>query len=112
MVKIRGTIKVLEDVTNRYGLRTLFLDFTNTTLISKIGVSQDIFIQIYVNEKKDKINMALVVAGERVYGIDKEGGFLHEHPFENPALHIDATQIEIEDFVVKSLEYLKKINIL
>lgn len=55
--------------------------------------------------------MALVVAGERVYGIDKEGGFYHEHPFENPLLHMKAEPLEIENFVVKSLEILKKLRL-
>ncbi len=56
--------------------------------------------------------MALVVAGERIYGIDKEGGYYHEHPFENPSLHIEAEQIDIEDFVVKSLEFLRRKNLI
>lgn len=56
--------------------------------------------------------MALVVADERVYGIAKEGGFYHEHPFENPLLHVETKQIEIESFVIESLEMLKKLNLL
>ncbi len=55
--------------------------------------------------------MALVVAGERVYGIDKEGGFYHEHPFENPLLHIEAKPVEIENFVIESFEILKKLKL-
>mgnify|MGYP001618000865 CR=1 FL=1 len=56
--------------------------------------------------------MALVVAGERIYGIAKEGGIYHEHPFENPALHIPIQQIEIENFVMKSLDYLKQLRLI
>jgi len=44
--------------------------------------SREVFVQIYANETKEKLNIALVVAGERVYGIDKEGGFYHEHPWD------------------------------
>ena len=107
MIKIKNIVLTLEDIANRYGLRILSLDFTEITLISRIGFSLEIFIQIYVNVRKDKVNMALVVADERIFGIDKEGGIYHEHPFENPSLHIPAEQIEIEDFIVKSLEILK-----
>jgi len=71
----------------------------------------EVFVRIYANETKEKLNMALVVAGERVYGIDKEGGFYHEHPFENPLLHIEVKPVEIEDFVVESFEILKKLNL-
>ena len=79
-MKIRKIIHTLNEITNRYGLKTLYLDYTDVTLISRIGISLDMFIQLYVNIKKDKINMALIVAEERIYGIDKEGEFYHEHP--------------------------------
>lgn len=112
MIKVKNIIHTLEDITNRYGLRILSLDFTDITLISRIGFSFEIFIQIYINVRKDKVNMGLVVADERIYGIDKEGGIYHEHPFENPALHIPTEQIEIEDFVVKGLEILKRMKLI
>ena len=56
--------------------------------------------------------MALVVADERIYGIDKEGGIYHEHPFENPSLHIPTELIEIEDFIMRSLEFLKRLKLI
>jgi len=112
MIKIKNIVLTLEDIANRYGLRILSLDFTDITLISRIGFSFEIFIQVYVNTQKDKVNMALVVADERIYGIDKEGGIYHEHPFENPALHISTQQIEIEGFVMKSLDYLKELRLI
>ena len=34
-----------------------------------------------------------------------------EHPFRNPSLHIETGQISIEDFVIKSLAILRKINL-
>lgn len=110
--EITKIIQTIEDVTNRYGLKILYLDFSDITLISRIGFSIEIFIQIYINVKKDKMNMALVVGGERIYGIDKEGGFYHEHPLKNPSLHVNAEQMEIEDFVIKSLEFLKGIKLI
>ena len=56
--------------------------------------------------------MTLVVADERIYGIDKEGGIYHEHPFENPSFHTHTEQIEIEDFIVKSLDILKRLKLI
>ncbi len=66
MTKIEEVIQAIKDVTGRYGLKLLYLDHTDITLISRIGFSNDIFIQIYANETKEKLNMALVVAGERM----------------------------------------------
>ncbi len=111
MQKIEDLIQTINDVSERYGLKLLYIDFTDITLISRIGFSLEIFIQIYANSKKDKLNMSLIVTDERMYGIDKEGGFYHEHPFENPLLNIGAKSMDIEDFVIKSLEILKKLNL-
>jgi hypothetical protein len=112
MIKVQKIAHTIEDIADRYGLKLLDLDHTDITLIARVGFSHEVFVQIYANEIKEKLNMALVVAGERVYGIDKEGGFYHEHPFENPLLHIEAKPIEIENFVIESLEILKKLNLL
>ncbi|MCE5195363.1 MAG: hypothetical protein LLF28_07965 [Nitrospiraceae bacterium] len=111
MIKIEKIIHDIKDITDRYGLKLLEIDHTDITLIARIGFSSEIFMQIYANERKEKLNIALVVAGERIYGIDKEGGFYHEHPFKNPLLHIKAKPIGIENFVIESLEILKKLNL-
>ncbi len=108
MIEISKIVNSIKAIADRYGLKVLHLDVTDITFISRIGFSQEMFVQIYVNAKKEKLNMALIVAGERIYGIDKEGGCYHEHPFKNPLIHVQAEQIEIEDFVVKSLEFLKR----
>lgn len=109
---IEKIVQTLKDIVDRYGFKILYLDFTDFTVISRIALTQEVFIQIYANLKKNKMNMALVVGSERIYGIDKEGGFYHEHPFKNPALHTNSEQTEIEDFVIKSLELLKIINLI
>jgi hypothetical protein len=111
MQKIEDIIQTINDVSERYGLKLLYIDFTDITVIARTGLSFEIFIQMYANTKKDKMNMALLVANKRIYGIDKEGGSYHEHPFENPLLHIDAKPMDLEDFVIKSLEILKKLNL-
>jgi hypothetical protein len=109
---IEELVRTVKDVADRYGLKIFYLDNTDVTLISRVGLSPVIFMQIYANFRKEKINMALVVGDERIYGLDKEGGFYHEHPFENSLLHVETEKIEIEDFVMKSLEFLKRINLI
>lgn len=77
-------IDLISNLAEKYNLKILHLDFSDFSLIARIGLSSEIFIQIYINTRKQKINLALVISDNRVYGIDKEGGFYHEHPFENP----------------------------
>jgi hypothetical protein len=57
MQKIEDLIHSINDVSERYGLKLLYIDFTDITLIARTGLSFEIFIQIYVNTKKDKLNM-------------------------------------------------------
>ena len=85
-MKIKSLIQSIQDTSNKYGLKILHLDFTDITIFSRIGFSHEVFIQIYINIKKQKTNLALIVAGDRVYGIDNEGGGYHEHPFGDPKL--------------------------
>ena len=54
----------------------------------------------------------MIVSGNRIYGLDKEGGYYHEHPFRNTDFHIKAKPAKIEDFVVKSIEYLKDLDLI
>jgi len=46
MTKIEEVIQAIKDVTDRYGLKLLDLDHTDITLISRIGFSNDIFMQM------------------------------------------------------------------
>lgn len=57
--------------------------------------------------------MALVVKDNRIYGIDREGGFMHEHPIESPELHIPhESEVSIEDFIIKSIDILENLGLL
>ncbi len=68
MIEVGSIVNRIRDVSDRYGLKILHLDVSDVTLLSRIGFSQEVFIQIYGNVKKEKINLALVVADERLKG--------------------------------------------
>ena len=106
-------IHEIELLVEKYGLRIAYLDTTDVTLLSRIEVTPEIFIQVYRNATKKKLNMALVLGSSRIYGIDSEGGFLHEHPLDDPNKHITmAFQISVEEFVLKSLHILHEKGVL
>jgi len=104
-------IDLIHDIFNiadRYGLKVANIDTTDVTLMARIDILPTIYIQIYRNLKKDKLNMALILGNDRVYGVDGEGGDYHEHPAEDPTFHIPINyRLEIEEFVVRSLNILK-----
>lgn len=84
------------------------VDATQATVKIKIYVRQDVYVQVYANSLKNKLNMAFVHGKERIYGEDTEGGILHVHPFNNPLEHVRSeTAISIEAFLSKVQEYLE-----
>lgn len=111
MSEISEVVNSVRNIAGRYGLKILHLDITDVTFISRVGLSHEVFVQIYANTIEEKLNMALVVSGERIFGMDKEGGYYHTHPFENPLLHVETNPMGIEDFVIESLGILKKLNL-
>ena len=81
--------------------------------VDRIWYSSDVFIQVYLNSKKEKLNLALVISKNRIYGVDKEGGIYHEHPLDNPETHIPLQKgISLEEFILKSIDILKNLGIL
>lgn len=101
------------EIAERYGLRILFIDATDVTLMARMEILPTVYLQIYRNIKKDKLNMALVLGNDRAYGVDSEGRVYHEHPAEDPTRHVPmGDNLEIEEFVVRCLNILKDRNIL
>jgi hypothetical protein len=99
---------LLIETAERYGLRILYIDSTDVTAIARVEILPAVYIQIYRNTEKDKLNMALIIGNERAYGVDSEGGVYHEHPAEDPLRHIPTLEkLELEAFVVRCLEILK-----
>lgn len=106
-------IHAIFDIAYRYGLKPVNIDATDATLMARIEIFPTIYIQIYRDLKKDKLNLALILGNDRVYGIDGEGGVYHEHLAEDPTSHIPTKErLQIEEFVVKCLNILKERELL
>ena len=107
-MEIDSFISEIKSIADEFFLDIQYLDYTDITLLSRIHFSDRIFIQVYKNIKKNKLNLALIVGNSRVYGVDGEGGIYHEHPFENPESHKPISQkVLLRELVLKSIEILK-----
>ena len=96
-------------IAREFGFIVFEIDRTAHTINLRIIVDQDIFIQIYANARKVKLNLALTLYGDRIYGHDKEGGTYHLHPFDTPAEHlITEKEKSIREFVLESMIYLEE----
>jgi hypothetical protein len=86
------------------------LDRTDNALRLRLIIDETMFIQVYANSNKNKLNFALVSLEQRVFGRDSEGGTWHKHPFESPEGHRSEGEagraMTLKEFVVEVEELL------
>lgn len=68
-------------------IRIEILDLTRNLIKARQYLRQDLFIQVYRNDRSQVTNLLIVLEGQRVFARDQIRGIWHRHPFENPAEH-------------------------
>ena len=101
--------KQVVEAANEFALSCKIYDQTAHTINLRIIIDRELFIQIYANTKKNKLNLALVLHGNRLCGTDKEGGIYHLHPFSDPSVHmITNKEKAVLEFVSESMIFLNE----
>lgn len=112
-MNLKDVFEQASDVANEFNLTLVELDRTNNTISLRLYIDNELFFHIYTNQAKSKLNLALVLKGERLYGHDAEGGKYHLHPFGEPDKHVFTAGIKpIREFVLESLKFLEEKNLL
>jgi len=89
MYKISDLILELNDISDKIW----FIQSSDVTERSDAGISlrlyirEDFFIQVFLGELSDSLYFALISGNQRIFGIDKECGEWHIHPYMNPHEH-------------------------
>ncbi len=65
------------DVTERSG----------STVSLRLHIRADLFIHVFMGESSGSLYFALIEMDQRIFGIDRECGEWHRHPYENPHIH-------------------------
>lgn len=60
-MKLSGIISEANDVAEKYNLQLVEIDSTDNIISLKLLIDNDLFIQVYGNAQKDKLNLALAV---------------------------------------------------
>jgi len=60
---------------------------TDKTISLRLYIRQDVFAQVFLGEITDSLYFALIEGIWRIFGIDRERGEWHTHPFEAPHEH-------------------------
>jgi hypothetical protein len=54
---------------------------TDITLSVRLHIRPGLFVQIFLGTKSDSLYLALIEGDRRLYGIDREAGEWHVHPY-------------------------------
>ena len=112
-MKIDRIIKEASDIADKYNLQFVETDRTDNIVSLRLFIDNELFIRIYGNAEKDKLNLVLVFKKKRLYGYDYEGGKYHCHPFDNPDEHIFVDEKKsIQEFAHEAMRFLEERDIL
>ncbi len=70
-----------------YIQRVQILDHSQNLLKVRLYISDELFVQVYRNERFNTTSLALISNNERIYARDLLGDTWHRHPSENPTEH-------------------------
>jgi hypothetical protein len=71
---INSVLAEAQIIASEFGLRLRTTDVTDNALSLRLHFDADLFVQIYANQLKDKLNLSLVFRDKRLLGADAEGG--------------------------------------
>jgi len=63
------------------------IERTDLTLSLRLYVRPDLFVQAFLGEQSGSLYFALIESGRRIFGIDREAGDWHFHPYDDPTGH-------------------------
>ncbi len=65
---------------------------TDITLSLRLNIRQDIFVQIFMGTQTDVLYLSLIEDEQRIFGIDREQGKWHRHPYDATEQHEPLTE--------------------
>jgi len=63
------------------------IERTDLTLSLRLHIRPALFVQAFLGESSGSVYFALIEGGRRIFGIDREGGEWHLHPYDAPNEH-------------------------
>ena len=83
----------LEKIKNLHLVKTLQIEVLRKEVLKgKLFISENLFIQVYRNDRFKTTNFALVLNKKRIYARDELKGQWHRHSLGNPSLHDESEE--------------------
>lgn len=81
-------LEAQEALENAWFVRSLEeIERTDRTLALRLTIRSELFVQAFLGERSGSLYFALVEGRRRIFGIDRESGEWHLHPFDSPDEH-------------------------
>ena len=88
MNTIQSLLEEIKEIARSYPLHDSKITDIQTHIFKvRLYLSEDIFVQVYRNDKNNLTSFTLIVEDERLYGRDQIEGLWHRHPFGGPSIH-------------------------
>lgn len=89
MLTKRDLILEAHDALDRFWFvrDTDIVEQTQATVTIHLTIGPELFVQAFLSESSQRLSLALIGSGGRLYGRDCEHGKWHRHPFGQPEQH-------------------------
>ena len=84
---------------------------TDSTVTLHFRIGPDLFVQVFFSQRSTRASFALIGKSGRLYGQDREHGFWHCHPFEQPGQHEPTPEGMSPQPIIQFLTEVEKILI-
>jgi hypothetical protein len=74
------------------------VDRTIIAVKLRVDLNEDRFIDVFFNSRSQRLDLAVIEHGRRLFGYDNLGGW-HCHPPDSPDRHEPCAEPELESFV-------------
>jgi hypothetical protein len=64
-----------------------FMERTDFSISLRLSIRPDLFVQVFLGELSGSLFFALIAGGQRIFGIDRDSGEWHVHPYHAPHRH-------------------------
>ena len=64
------------------------LDRTDRTISLRLSIRPGLFVHVFLGELTGSLFFALIERNQRIFGIDRESGEWHAHPYDAPYQHV------------------------
>jgi hypothetical protein len=65
---------------------------TDFTVSLRLEIRHEVFVHVFLGELTGSLYFAFIDGGQRIFGMDRESGEWHLHPYDTPHWHVPLSE--------------------